>query len=112
MQKLLIALSRWFSKLAKQPQIEYNETPQLSRSGAFVNQTLASLEIYTDELYNEEDDFTITIQYACGCTSPVYRLGEEYGFGCKHCDSVCTIKSCADCNNLFSVDFGDPDANL
>jgi len=112
LQRLLIALSRWFSKLAKQPQVEYNETSQLNTSGAFVNQTLASLEIYTDEMYNEEEDFMLTIQYACGCGYPVFRLSEEYGFACTHCDSICEIAECEDCKALFAVDFGDPNANI
>lgn len=113
MQRLLIALSSWFSKLAKQPQVEYNEYPKQIPSGAFVNQTYASLEVYTDEIFHEEEELHLTIQYVCACGQPVYRLlTKDFGFACEHCDSICVAGDCPKCKNLFSVDFGDPNANL
>lgn len=116
MQRLLTSLSNFLDRFIKKPEpvveiVEFNLGG--NPDGAFVNQTKAPLEYYTETMLDEEDNFYIRVQYVCACGEPVFKLlTEGYGFGCDHCDSVCAVENCPNCYNLNSVDFGDPNANL
>ena len=116
LQRLLISLSNFIDKLIKKPEpvIDISEfNLGGSPDGAFVNQTKAPLEYYLEELFDEDDDFFIRVQFVCACGEPVFRLlTDDYGFGCDHCDSLCKKEDCTSCYNLNSVDYGDPNADL
>lgn len=82
-------------------------------AGFFLNQTKTPLEYYIDSIYDDESEFQFNVQYVCACGLPVFRsLSDEYGFGCDHCDSICTKENCVNCKVLNSVDFGDPNAGI
>lgn len=114
MQRLLISLFNLLDRLIKKPEPEVEEAEFNlggNPEGAFVNQTKAPLEYYVEQVFDEEDDFYIRVQYVCACGEPVFRLRTDgSGFACDHCDSVCRTTDCANCYNLNSVDFGAPDA--
>jgi len=116
LQRLLTSLSNFIGRFIKKPEPEAPAPKQNlggNPEGVFVNQTKAPLEYYSEELYDEEDDFYIRVSFVCACGEPVFRLmAEDYGFGCEHCDSVCRKHDCKNCYNLNSVDYGDPNANL
>lgn len=116
LQRLLISLSNFIDRFIRKPEpvVDITEFNLGGRAeGAFVNQTKAPLEYYHEELFDEEDDFYIRVQFICACGEPVFKLlKDDYGFGCDHCDSVCRKPDCKSCYNLNSVDYGDPNANL
>jgi hypothetical protein len=113
LQRLLISLSNLIDRFIKKPEplVEESEFHELGGNpvGVFVNQTKAPLEYYIDTILDEEANYYIRIQYMCACGEPCFRLlGDDYGFGCDHCDSVCKDEACTSCYNLMSVDFGAP----
>lgn len=116
MQRLLISLSNFIDRFIKKPEPEVKEEEfNLGGNpvGAFVNQTKTPLEYYVDSILDEEMNYYLKVQYMCACGEPVFRLlSDDYGFGCDHCDSLCTETLCQYCHNLMSVDFGDPNAQI
>ncbi len=79
-------------------------------SGVFAGFPDTHKVYYTESFYDEASDMDFTIQFICACGLPVFRLrGDDFGFACEHCDSVCTLDSpetpCERCRELFSVDF-------
>lgn len=78
-----------------------------------MNQVRTPLEYYVESLFDEEENYFVKVQYMCACGAPVFRsLNDTFGFGCDHCDSKCEDELCKECYNLFSVDFGDPNAEV
>ena len=116
LQRLLLSLSNFIDRFIKKPEpvveeVEFNLGG--NPDGAFTNQTKAPLEYYIESVFDEEDDFYIRVQFVCACGEPVFKLlTDNFGFGCDHCDSLCSIPDCKSCYNLNSVDFGDPSAQL
>ena len=116
MRKLLISLFRLnlklLAKIDSKNITEKVEEESLLPSGAFMQSNIdAPLVRYTDELFDPESNGTIRIQYSCACGDIVYRLNHpDYGFGCVHCDSICTNDLCDNCFDLMSVDYGAPNA--
>jgi hypothetical protein len=117
LQRLLISLSNFIDRFIKKPEPEVKEEEfNLGGKpvGFFMNQVKAPLEYYVDSIFDEEADYYIRVQYMCACGEPVFRsLSNDFGFGCDHCDSICQgEETCEECYNLFSVDFGDPNASI
>ena len=105
MRKLLTSL---FRRKKKQ---ELQVTPVRKPQGLFAGHPDSHLIFYTDVIYDEDIDMELTIQYVCACGDAVYRITDDFGFGCEHCDSVCLLDTpetpCDRCRELFSVDFGE-----
>lgn len=115
MQKLLISLSNLINRFIKKPEPKPEELVELGGHpvGFFMNQVKAPLEYYIEPIFDREANVFFNIQYMCACGLPVFRsLNSDFGFGCDHCDSQCQDELCDVCYELFSVDFGDPDANI
>lgn len=81
--------------------------PVLGRDrGAFTNQVFAPLTRYEQVMVDKAGN-KIIVQYMCACGNPDYlMLGENWYFGCNHCDSICDDDNCKTCKFLMSVDFG------
>lgn len=117
LQRLLISLSNFIDRFIKKPEPEVKEEEfNLGGKpvGFFMNQVKTPLAYYVESIFDEQENYYLRVQYMCACGAPVFAsLSDEYGFGCDHCDSVCGAEeTCEECYNLFSVDFGDPNAKI
>lgn len=64
---------------------------------------LASKPYFVDTVYDEQDDVTFQIKFACTCNNVVRKLDDGF-FACDHCDRPCYAGNCANCTILYSLD--------
>ncbi len=97
------------SSLFKKKKVVLEVVPVRKPNGLFTGHSDTHLIFYTDIIHDEDSGVELTIQYICACGNPVYRITDDFGFGCEHCDSVCGLDTpetpCERCRELFSVDF-------